>query len=65
MSSEQWPAHHTQPTLLPLPGDTVFTPTGSKNVGEMWSISVVREKKQNTVKSVKICLTAPFLTIAS
>lgn len=52
VSSEQWPAHHTQSTLLPLFGDTVCTPTRSQNVGEMWSISVVREKKQNALKII-------------
>lgn len=52
VSSEQWLAHHAQPALLPLLGDTVCTPTGSQNVGEMWSISVVREKKQNAVKMI-------------
>lgn len=64
VSSEQWLAYHTQPTLLPLLGDTICTPTGSQNVGEMWSISVVCEKKQNAVKIIHFCLTAFFLSIA-
>lgn len=41
--AEQRPAHHTQPALLPLPGDTFCTPTGGQTAGEMWPVSVVSE----------------------
>lgn len=47
LSAEQRPAHHTQPTLLPLPGDTLRTPAGSQTAGEMWPVSVVRTERNS------------------
>lgn len=41
LPAEQRPAHHTQPTLLPLPGDALCAPAGSQTAGEMWPVSVV------------------------
>lgn len=52
VSAEQRPAHHAQPTLLPLLGDTVCTPTGGQNVGEMWSVSVVSQGRQNAGRPI-------------
>lgn len=65
VSAEQWPAHHAQPTLLPLLGDTVCTPTGGQNVGEMWSVSVVSQRKQDGERPTDaFLLNPPFLSTA-
>lgn len=46
LSPEQRPANHAQPTLFPLLGNTLCTPTGSQTAGEMWPVSVVSEQKK-------------------
>lgn len=52
MSAEQRLAHHSQPALLPLLRDTVCTPAGGQDAGEMWSISVVRDWDQNAARLI-------------
>lgn len=55
LSAEQRPAHHTQPTLLPLPGDALCSPAGSQTAGEMWPVSVVSLKKTNVCSNELSC----------
>lgn len=66
--AEQRPAHHTQPTLLPLPGVSLCSPAGGQTAGEMWPVSVVRERDDEnsllqcwSADTVRLCLTATLL----
>lgn len=52
--AEQRPAHHTQPTLLPLPGVSLCSPAGGQTAGEMWPVSVVRERQRELFASVLV-----------